>query len=116
MPIDRDSDVPFASELFLTLAREGRLVLDAADADRAIAGLQHALDVVGARLHALRGRSAPDPGPGGGFAGDGPDELVNAVFIDQIAPGYLERAAVELPRYIAAVRAARRPAAVREPG
>ncbi|BCY07251.1 hypothetical protein [Actinoplanes sp. L3-i22] len=116
MPIDRDDDLPFASELFLTLAREGRLVLDAADADRAIAGLQHALDVVRARLGAVRDRTGLDPGPAAGFAGDGSAELVNAVFIEQIAPGFLQRAAVELPRYIAALRAARRPAAVREPG
>ncbi|SDT09842.1 hypothetical protein [Actinoplanes derwentensis] len=45
-----------------------------------------------------------------------PGDLVNGVFIEQIAPGRLEQAAIELPRYIAALRLARRPATARGPG
>jgi hypothetical protein len=34
--------------------------------------------------------------------------LIDAVFVDQLAPGQLERAIAELPKYIAALERARR--------
>jgi hypothetical protein len=34
--------------------------------------------------------------------------VVDAVFADQLAPGRLERASRELPKYVAALKAARR--------
>lgn len=102
-------DVPplgFAGELFLTLAAEGRLVVDAGRADEAIAGLEHTLAQIRARLRVIRiWQRAPAQ-----RVGDLPAELVqdvvDAVFVDQLAPGQLERAAVELPKYIAALRSA----------
>jgi hypothetical protein len=108
--VSADPDVPanpFAGELLLALAREGRLVLDAAQADRAIADLERTLSAVRARLRILRiWRQAPTQ-----RVDELPDELapdvVDALFADQLAPGRLELAATEIPTYIEALRRAR---------
>ncbi|MBO4161983.1 hypothetical protein [Micromonospora antibiotica] len=97
----------FAGELLLTLAREGRFVLDAARADQAIAELESTLSTVRARLRILRiWRHAPPQ-----RVDEIPDELaldvVEAIFADQLAPGRLELAAAEIPKYIEALRRAR---------
>jgi hypothetical protein len=102
------STTPFAGELFLALADEGRLVLDAAQADEAIAGLERTLSRVRARLRIIRiWQQAPTQS-----VGELPDELapvvIDAVFADQLAPGRLELATVEIPKYIEALRRARR--------
>lgn len=102
-------DVPplgFAGELFLTLAAEGRLVVDPRRADEVIAGLEGTLAQIRARLRVIRiWQQTPAQ-----RVGDLPEELVqdvvDAVFVDQLAPGQLESAAVELPKYIAALRRA----------
>jgi hypothetical protein len=103
-----DGGTEFAGELFLALATEGRLVVDAARADRMIADLEQTLAVLRTRLRVLevwRGHPAPT-------IEDLPPELaesvVDAVFADQLAPGRTERATRELPKYVAALRAARR--------
>jgi hypothetical protein len=98
----------FAGELFLTLATEGRLQVDASTADEIIAGLENTLDMIAARLRVVRiWRALP-----GRAVDDLPPELaqsvVDAVFVDQLAPGQLERAVQELPKYIRALRVARR--------
>ncbi|MFE0590085.1 hypothetical protein [Micromonospora echinospora] len=98
---------PFAGELLLTLAREGRFVLDAAQADQAIAELERTLSAVRARLRILRiWRHVPTQ-----RVDEIPDDLaldvVDAIFADQLAPGRLELAATELPKYIEALRRAR---------
>lgn len=98
---------PFAGELLLALAREGRFVLDAARADQAIADLESTLSTVRARLRLLRiWRDAPPQ-----RVDEIPDELaldvVDAIFADQLAPGRLELAAAEIPKYIEALRQAR---------
>lgn len=92
------------------LAREGRLVLDAVQADEVIAGLERTLSAVRARLRIIRlWQQAPVP-----RLDELPDavgrDVVNAVFADQLAPGRLELAVEEIPKYIEAVRRARRPA------
>jgi len=104
----RDGNSEFAGELFLDLAVEGRLVVEAGQADRMIADLEATLAVLEARLRVLElWRSHPAPRieclpPE--FA----DSVVDAVFADQLAPGRIEQATRELPKYVAALRAARR--------
>jgi len=100
----------FAGELFLKLAAEGRLVVDDETADEVIAELQRTLSQIRSRLRVIRiwhrrpaGRLAELPD---GVARD----VVDAVFAEQIAPGRLERAEAELPKYIEAFRRARRAA------
>ena len=102
-----EADIEFAGELFLNLAEQGRLVVDASRADRLIADLEATLAVLRARLRMLeawRARPAPIDSLPPEFA----DSVVDAVFADQLAPGRLERASRELPKYVAALRAARR--------
>jgi hypothetical protein len=101
-----ESSLPFAGELFLDLAEEGRLVVDAVRAEEVIAGLECTLAQIRARLRVIRiWRQLPAQ-----RIGELPAELVqdvvDAVFTDQLAPGQLERAAAELPKYIAALRRA----------
>lgn len=99
--------LPFAGELFLHLATEGRLVVDAVRADEVIAGLECTLAQIRARLRVIRiWQQQPAQ-----RVDELPEELVqdvvDAVFTDQLAPGQLERAAQELPMYIEAFRRAR---------
>ncbi|MEV4637771.1 hypothetical protein AB0J80_10495 [Actinoplanes sp. NPDC049548] len=101
------SSLPFAGELFLALATEGRLVVDAVRADAVIADLERTLAQVRSRLRVVRiWRQLPAR-----RIGELPDELVqavvDAVFVDQLAPGQLERAERELLKYIRALRRAR---------
>jgi hypothetical protein len=97
----------FAGELFLALATDGRLVVDSDRADRLIADLEQTLAVLHARLRVLDvWRRNPHP-----HIEELPvyvaGAVVDAVFAEQLAPGRLERAAVELPKYVAALKAAR---------
>jgi hypothetical protein len=97
----------FAGELFLSLATEGRLMVDSERADVLIADLEHTLEVLHARLRALEvWQHAPAPALGR-LPAEVADVVVDAVFADQFAPGRLARAAVELPKYVAALKAAR---------
>jgi hypothetical protein len=91
----------FAGDLFLALARDGKLVLDPAQAEQVIAELQRTLDVVHDRLRILASRPTVDHPVCSQFA-------VDALFADQIAPGQMERALDELPKYIRALRIAGR--------
>jgi hypothetical protein len=98
--------LPFAGELFLHLAEEGRLVVDAVRADEVIAGLECTLAQIRARLRVIRiWQQLPAPRVDELPAKLGQD-VVDAVFVDQLAPGQLELAATELPKYIAALRRA----------
>ncbi|PRY29544.1 hypothetical protein [Pseudosporangium ferrugineum] len=107
MPPDGDAlPNPFAGELFLTLAAEGRLVLDPVSADETIAGLERTLSLIRARLRVIRiWEQSPTQ-----RVDELPEELaqdvIDAVFADQLAPGKLEQAAAELPKYIEALRRA----------
>jgi hypothetical protein len=93
---------PFAGDLFRALAADGRLVIDADRADVLLDGLSQTLAQVEARLRLVRiWHELPRPAPL-------TPALVDAAFTDQLAPGRLEEAARELPKYIEAVRAARR--------
>jgi hypothetical protein len=96
----------FAGDLFLTLAREGRLVVDADRAARLVADLEQTLARVHSRLRVVRMWQQPSsrgldavPEPLARF-------VVDAVFLEQAVPGQLERAAAELPKYIEALRRA----------
>jgi len=98
--------LPFAGELFLNLAAEGRLVVDAVRADEIIANLECTLAQIRSRLRVIRiWQQLPAR-----RVDELPDELVqdvvDAVFVDQLAPGQLEQAALELPKYIEALRRA----------
>jgi hypothetical protein len=98
---------PFAGDLFLRLASEKRLKIDAALADTTIAELARTLAVVHSRLRLLRIWQTPH----GCTLNDVPDNLardiVHVGFLDQVLPGQLERAATEIPKYIDALRLAR---------
>jgi len=98
--------LPFAGELFLSLADEGRLVVDAVRADEIIANLERTLAQIRSRLRVIRiWQQLPAR-----RVDELPDELVqdvvDAVFVDQLAPGQLEQAVIELPKYIEALRRA----------
>ncbi|WP_080640563.1 hypothetical protein [Salinispora arenicola] len=110
MLVDRDAvSVPFAGELFLRLAEEDRLVIDAARADAAIAALERALSAVQARVRVLRRWQRVPVQRLDDLPDALADDIVHAAFADQLAPGRLEHAEIELPKYIDALRRARRP-------
>lgn len=98
--------LPFAGELLRNLALEGRLVIDRVRADEVICGLERTLAQVRSRMQVIQ---LWQQIPARRFA-ELPDALaqhvVDAVFVDQLAPGQLEQAAVELPKYIEAIRLA----------
>ena len=102
------SAIPFAGEFFLALADEGRLVLDAALADEAVAGLERTLSLVRARLRIIGLWQQAPTLPVDELPDEVAHDVIDAVFADQLAPGWLERATVELPKYIEALRRARR--------
>ena len=97
----------FAGELFLTLATEGRLVVDSQRADALIADLEQTLAVLHARLRVLEVWHQHPAPTIEKLPSEVAETVVDAVFVDQLAPGRLERAAVELPKYVAALKAAR---------
>ncbi|NLU79871.1 hypothetical protein HCA58_16055 [Micromonospora sp. HNM0581] len=99
---------PFAGELFRTLAEEGRLVLDASQADDAIAGLERLLAEVHARLRVIQGWRQMPTSQVGQLPEEVAAEVVDAVFADQLTPGWWETVAEEIPKYIEALRRARR--------
>jgi hypothetical protein len=76
----------YAGDLLLTLAQEGRLVLDEAAAGEVVAGLERTIAEIDARIRRSRRWHNTQPVPSG-----------------------LLRARRELPKYLAAVRIAGRP-------
>jgi uncharacterized membrane protein YccC len=96
----------FAGDLFLVLATEGRLVLDPGNADEVVVRLERTLAMIRARLRLIRiWEQLPDRR----LSALPPalrQDVVDAVFADQLAPGRLERAVAELPKYIEALRRA----------
>src|SRR5207244_1079651 len=93
-----DAPLAFAGDLFLTLAAEGRLVVDSVQADALVIDLEHTLDLIASRLRLLRtwqylGQPAVDRLPE-----NISQTFIDAVFADQLAPGQLERAVDELPK------------------
>lgn len=108
-PVPYHPDDTFAGDLFLALAAEGRLVLDADRADQVIADLEATMSVVSARVRLLelwRRLSGPVLDD---LDCDAERTMVDTVFADQLAPGRLEEAMRELPKYVQAFKAARRP-------
>jgi hypothetical protein len=103
----QDTSGEFAGELFLHLAVEGRLVVDAGRADQLIAELEETLAVLRARQRVLEVWRKHAPAIES-LPPDLAESVVDAVFADQLAPGRLEQATRELPKYVAALKAARR--------
>ncbi|MFT7839909.1 hypothetical protein Q5530_27525 [Saccharothrix sp. BKS2] len=107
-PDSHHDRVAFAGDLFLQLATDGRLVLEPAEADRVIAGLEWALEEVTGRLRVadlLRGTSLPElRRVDAGLE----QAVVDAVFDEQVADGGLRRALDELPKYILAFQKAKK--------
>ncbi|AGZ38806.1 hypothetical protein [Actinoplanes friuliensis] len=97
----------FAGDLFLTLATEGRLVLDPVNADEVIAGLERTLAMIRARLRVIRIWQQLPVQQLDALPPELRQDVVDAVFVDQLAPGRLESAVAELPKYIEALRRAR---------
>jgi hypothetical protein len=103
-----DPSEAFAGDLFLKLAEQGRLVLDAEQADQVIADLEETMNLVNARVRLLqlwRRLSGPvlddlDP--------DVERTVIDTVFAEQLVPGRLEEALRELPKYVEALKVARR--------
>jgi hypothetical protein len=104
-----DPSFPFAGDLFLRLAAEKRLRVDAAQADDIIAALAETLAVVQARLRLLRAWQAPHDDDLTELADEAARDVVHVMFLDQVRPGQLEQAADEIPKYIEALRRARVP-------
>ena len=99
----------FAGELFLALATEGRLTVDGPSADEIIAGLERTLAMIRARQRVMRIWQQHPVGRVEELPDEVARDVVDAVFADLMAPGRLEQAAEELPKYIEALRRARRP-------
>lgn len=99
----------FAGDLFLRLANAGALVLDADEADLLIAELTATLDEVRCRRglntvvreQFLRASVIAD--------GEVVETAVDAAFIEQVAPGRLDWAVEEIPKYIEAFQIAKGP-------
>jgi hypothetical protein len=98
--------VPYAGDLFLTLAREGRLVVDADVAATLIAELERTLAKVRSRQRVARMWQQPPTRGIDGLPEPLAQVLVDAVFTEQVSPGQLDDAAAELPKYIEALRRA----------
>ena len=99
-------DQPFAGDVFLDLARDGRLTIEAGVADRLVAALELTLAAVLERLRLVQRWRELDSPTLDGLPGPTAQMVADAIFQDQTVPGRLERAADELPKYIDALRAA----------
>ena len=99
---------PFAGDVFLDLAGDGRLTIEAEEADRLVASLECTLAAVCERLRVIRLWRDLDAPTLDGLPGPTAQIVADAVFQDQTVPGRLEEAAAELPKYISALRKARR--------
>lgn len=98
----------FAGDLFLQLARRGWLVLDPAQAQVVIGELERTLDEVRSRLRKLELSRKLRDASGDHVAPDVDRLVVDAVFTGQLNSDTWERALVELPKYIEALRIAGR--------
>jgi hypothetical protein len=99
---------PFAGDVFLDLAGDGRLTIDANEADRLVAALECTLAAVCERLRVIKRWRELESPTLDGLPGPAAQIVADAVFQDQTVPGRLEQAADELPKYISALRLARR--------
>jgi hypothetical protein len=98
----------FAGDLFLELAAKGWLVVEPAEAERVIAGLQRTLDVLRSRVRRLEVSRKLRDAAGDDIDPDVGRLVVDMVFAEQVTAGTWERALVELPKYIEAFRIAAR--------
>ena len=91
----------YAGDLFLALADQGRLVLDADEAEEIIAGLERTLETLATRVRLLDAWRT-----GLADAYGMPQQVIDAVFAEQLAPGRTDEAMRELPKYVEALRRA----------
>lgn len=98
----------FAGDLFLQLARRGWLVLDPDQARGVIGELERTLDEVRSRLRRLELSRKLRDVSGDDVAPDVDRLVVDSVFAGQLNSESWERALVELPKYIEALRIAGR--------
>jgi len=98
----------FAGDLFLQLARRGWLVLDPDQARGVIGELERTLDEVRSRLRRLELSRKLRDASGDQVAPDVDRLVVDSVFAGQLNAESWERALVELPKYIEALRIAGR--------
>lgn len=98
----------FAGDLFLQLARRGWLVLEPDQAQGVIGELERTLEEVRSRLRKLELSRKLRDASGGHVAPDVDRLVVDAVFAGQLNSDNWERALVELPKYIEALRIAGR--------
>lgn len=98
----------FAGDLFLQLARRGWLVLEPAQAQGVIDELERTLDEVRSRLRKLELSRRLRDASGDHVAPDVDRLVIDAVFAGQLNSDSWERALVELPKYIEALRIAGR--------
>lgn len=109
--IPEESDDPaeemFVGDLFVELAEQGRLVVDPGLAARLIDELEQTLAIVGERQQRVELARRNPPGTALEWAPGQQALVVDALFVEQVAPGRMERALVELPKYLEALRIAR---------
>jgi hypothetical protein len=98
--------LPFAGELFLKLAAEGRLVVEPGQANEIIARLESTLAQIRSRMRIIRIWQQQPMRRVDELPEELAPDVIDAVFLDQLAPGQLELAAVELPKYIRALHEA----------
>lgn len=108
-----DVDALFAGDLFLTLATDGRLVLDAAQADRVIADLEHTIELVSAQLCRAELAWRLPLSAVRELLPATEDLITSAAFAEQVCPGGFERALDELAKYVQAFKIAKATAAAR---
>jgi hypothetical protein len=102
----------FAGDTFLALAGDGRLVVGPERADALIADLERTIAILTERLAALDRWQRTTRPCLDDLSPELAETVVDAVFGDQLSPGRTERVIRELPKYVAALRAARSNAGV----
>jgi hypothetical protein len=108
----------FAGDLFLRLAMDGRLVVDAAQADRVIASLERTIELASAQMCRVELAQALTLASVREMLPATERMIIDAAFAEQVTPGRLEEVLQELPKYVKAFRiasaASRRQRHVRE--
>ena len=103
----------FAGDLFLTLAADGRLVLDADQADRLIADLEHTIELVNAQVCRAELALRLPLAAVRELLPTTERLITNAAFAEQMCPGQFERALDELAKYVKAFKIAKATGAAR---
>ncbi|MET8759970.1 hypothetical protein [Lentzea sp. NPDC004782] len=103
-------DVTYRGDLMLSLAEDGKLTIEVAEADELIAGIERTLSLLRLREWGLQAWRHPSWRECGGHDPSIEQFVVDAAFFEQVTPGGLEAALRELPKYLNAFRIARQQA------